>query len=92
MTDRGQEQWLDVDGFRVHAVQWGNSAGAVGGARVVLVHGLGGHTISWEPSAAALAERLHATVTAVDLPGFGLTRVPRGRRATRPAGDTSDSR
>jgi pimeloyl-ACP methyl ester carboxylesterase len=48
----------------------------------LLVHGLGGHTISWEPSAPGLAERLHATVTAVDLPGFGLTRIPRGRRAT----------
>ena len=82
MTDRGQEQWLDVDGFRVHAAQWGNGDEADGGARVLLVHGLGGHTISWEPSAAALAERLHATVTAVDLPGFGLTRVPPGRRAT----------
>ena len=82
MTDRGREQWLDVEGFRVHAAQWSNGEEANGGAHVLLVHGLGGHTISWEPSAAALAERLHATVTAVDLPGFGLTRVPRGRRAT----------
>jgi pimeloyl-ACP methyl ester carboxylesterase len=77
MTDRGQERWLDADGFHVHAVTWGD-----GDARVLLVHGLGGHTISWEPAAPELAERLHATVTAVDLPGFGLTRVPRGRRAT----------
>jgi pimeloyl-ACP methyl ester carboxylesterase len=82
MTDRGQERWLDVDGFRVHAAQWGDGEAADGGARVLLVHGLGGHTISWEPSAPALAERLHATVIAVDLPGFGLTRVPQGRRAT----------
>jgi pimeloyl-ACP methyl ester carboxylesterase len=82
MTDRGQERWLDVDGFRVHAAQWGNGQEANGGGRVLLVHGLGGHTISWEPSATALAEHLNATVTAVDLPGFGLTRVPRGRRAT----------
>ncbi len=82
MTDRGQEQWLDADGFRVHAVEWRNADSGNGGARVLLVHGLGGHTISWEPSAPGLAERLHATVTAVDLPGFGLTRIPRGRRAT----------
>jgi len=53
-----------------------------GDAHVLLVHGLGGHTISWEPVAAGLADRLRATVTAVDLPGFGLTRVPAGRRAT----------
>jgi pimeloyl-ACP methyl ester carboxylesterase len=77
MKDQGQERWLDVDGFRVHAVEWGD-----GDARVLLVHGLGGHTISWEPVGREIAERLHATVTAVDLPGFGLTRVPPGRRAT----------
>jgi pimeloyl-ACP methyl ester carboxylesterase len=73
----GQERWLEADGVRVHAVDWGH-----GETRVLLVHGLGAHTISWAPSAAGLAERLHATVTAVDLPGFGLTRLPRGRRAT----------
>jgi pimeloyl-ACP methyl ester carboxylesterase len=77
MSDQGQERWLDVDGFRVHAAEWGD-----GDARVLLVHGLGGHAISWEPVAPEMAERLHATVTAVDLPGFGLTRVPAGRRAT----------
>jgi pimeloyl-ACP methyl ester carboxylesterase len=77
MNDQGQERWLDVDGFRVHAVEWGD-----GDARVLLVHGLGGHTISWESVAPQMVERLHATVTAVDLPGFGLTRVPPGRRAT----------
>jgi pimeloyl-ACP methyl ester carboxylesterase len=77
MTTRGQERWLGVDGFRVHAVEWGD-----GDARVLLVHGLGGHTISWEPVGPEMAERLGATVTAVDLPGFGLTRVAAGRRAT----------
>jgi pimeloyl-ACP methyl ester carboxylesterase len=77
MTNQGRERWLDVDGFRVHAVQWGD-----GDASVLLVHGLGGHAISWEPVGPALAQRLRATVTAVDLPGFGLTRVPPGRRAT----------
>jgi pimeloyl-ACP methyl ester carboxylesterase len=77
MTADGQERWLDVDGFRVHAMAWGD-----GDARVLLVHGLGGHTISWELVAPALADQLRATVTAVDLPGFGLTRVPPGRRAT----------
>ncbi len=77
MTATAQERWLDVDGFRVHVAEWGD-----GNARILLVHGLGGHTINWEPVGPALAERLRATVTAVDLPGFGLTRVPAGRRAT----------
>jgi pimeloyl-ACP methyl ester carboxylesterase len=73
----GQERRIEAGGFLVHAVRWGD-----GDTRVLLVHGLGGHTISWEPSAPGLADRLNATVTAVDLPGFGLTRVPRGSRAT----------
>jgi pimeloyl-ACP methyl ester carboxylesterase len=72
-----KESWIQAEGFDLHAVEWGDGA-----ARVLLVHGLGGHTISWEPVGPALAERLRATVTTVDLPGFGLTRVPRGRRAT----------
>ncbi len=73
----GRERRLDADGFDVHAVEWG-----AGATRVLLVHGLGGHTISWEPVGLALADSLQATVTAVDLPGFGLTRLPPGRRAT----------
>lgn len=73
----GQKAWPAADGVRVHTVQWGDGAN-----RVLLVHGLGGHTISWEPVGQALADALHATVTAVDLPGFGLTRLPPGRRAT----------
>lgn len=77
MMDPGRERRIDLDGFHVHAAEWGD-----GDARVLLVHGLGGHTISWEPVAPDMADRLHATVTAVDLPGFGLTRVPAGRRAT----------
>lgn len=77
MNDQGKERWLDVDGFRVHAVEWGD-----GDTPVLLVHGLGGHTINWEPVGPPLAQRLRATVTAVDLPGFGLTRVPAGQHAT----------
>ena len=46
MTDRGQEQWLEADGFLVHAVEWRNADSGNGGALVLLVHGLGGHTIS----------------------------------------------
>jgi pimeloyl-ACP methyl ester carboxylesterase len=82
MRDTGREHWLEADGFDVHAVTWGSNEWGNSETPVLLVHGLGGHTISWEPSAPGLADRLHAAVTAVDLPGFGLTRLPRGRRAT----------
>ncbi len=75
----GTERWIDVDGVRVHAVEWGDPRHD---QRILLVHGLGANTLSWEPVAARLATALDAAVTAVDLPGFGLTRVAGGRRAT----------
>jgi pimeloyl-ACP methyl ester carboxylesterase len=60
-------------------MEWGNAAGD---RRMLLVHGLGASTLSWQPVAARLATALDVTVTAVDLPGFGLTRLPPGRRAS----------
>ncbi len=71
------ERWLDAGGVRVHAVEWGE-----GDRCVVLVHGLGGNTVSWEAAAPSLADELGATVLAVDLPGFGLTRLPAALRST----------
>ncbi len=75
----GTERWIDVDGVRAHAVEWGDPDRE---QRILLVHGLGASTLSWEPVGGRLATALDATVTAVDLPGFGLTRIPAGRRAT----------
>jgi pimeloyl-ACP methyl ester carboxylesterase len=70
-----------VGGVRVHTEEWTPSAGATRGRRVLLVHGLGASTVSWQPVAAILAEATGATVTALDLIGFGRTRAPE-RRAT----------
>lgn len=71
-----RERHLDVDPFQVHMVEWGD-----GSPPVLLVHGLGGNTVSWEPVGGLFAERLGATVTAFDLPGHGLTRLPHGSSA-----------
>lgn len=71
---------LDVDGVRVHAVEW-TPSGATNGRRVLLVHGLGANTLSWEPIGQPLADVLSAPVTAIDLVGFGRTRSP-GRPAS----------
>lgn len=75
MTDM-TERTEDVEGFEVHTVEW-----AAGSLPVLLVHGLGGNSVSWEPFGERLAEPLGATVTAFDLPGHGLTRLPPGRHA-----------
>jgi pimeloyl-ACP methyl ester carboxylesterase len=64
----------------MHAVEWA-PMGASNGHRVLLVHGLGANTLSWEPIGQALADALAAPVTAVDLVGFGRTRAP-GRPAS----------
>jgi len=74
----GRTLQIDADGVRVHAVEWRPERAR---RQVLLVHGLGANTITWEPAAELLADRLEATVTAVDLIGFGRTRAPE-RRAT----------
>jgi pimeloyl-ACP methyl ester carboxylesterase len=71
----GTSRTADLGG-PVHYVDFGGPAGA---PRAVLVHGLGGSHLNW----CLLAPRLAADcrVLAVDLVGFGLTRVE-GRAAT----------
>src|ERR1700730_3454169 len=70
---RGRVRSIDVDGVPVHTVDW-RPAAARDARRVLLLHGLGANTLTWEPLAVPLAERLGAIVTAVDLIGFGRTR------------------
>jgi pimeloyl-ACP methyl ester carboxylesterase len=76
----GRSFHLDADGVRVHAVEWVPSSATLHDPRadrqVLLVHGLGANTLSWEPVGQPLADRLDATVTAIDLVGFGRTRAP----------------
>jgi pimeloyl-ACP methyl ester carboxylesterase len=71
---RGIASTIDVDGVPVHTVEW-RARESKPGRRVLLLHGLGSNTLTWEPFGAPLAERLGATVTAVDLIGFGRTRT-----------------
>jgi pimeloyl-ACP methyl ester carboxylesterase len=60
-------QFLMVENIRIHARVW-NSFQNKG--QVLLVHGLGGSTYSWEETATRL-QREGYDVIAVDLPGFG---------------------
>jgi len=78
----GRVEYLEIDGVRVHTVGW-VPANAPGPGpqpghprRILLIHGLGASTLSWQPVAQRLADRFDATVTAVDLIGFGRTRAP----------------
>jgi pimeloyl-ACP methyl ester carboxylesterase len=84
------QRWVDCDGLLVHTVEWSaaHARGSEPGSGedvepLLLVHGLGGSTVSWELVGGELADRLGTTVTAVDLPGFGRTR-PEGRPASFP--------
>jgi pimeloyl-ACP methyl ester carboxylesterase len=83
-----RERWFDTDGLWIHTVEWEPAVPRDGAEPIVLVHGLGASTLSWELVASGLADRLGASVTALDLPGFGRTRctdrpasVPTHRRA-----------
>jgi pimeloyl-ACP methyl ester carboxylesterase len=64
-----------VGGFELHVDEWAHGDRA----HVLLLHGLGGNSVTWHGVAPFLAERLGGRVLAVDLPGFGLSR-PLGRR------------
>jgi pimeloyl-ACP methyl ester carboxylesterase len=73
--DAGRAHHLDADGVRVYAVEWVPSSAAVD-RRIFLIHGLGANTLSWLPFGRPLADSTGATVTAIDLVGFGRTRAP----------------
>jgi pimeloyl-ACP methyl ester carboxylesterase len=83
----GRVQYLDIDGVRVHSITWSptdpdtDPDTGTRDRRILLVHGLGANTLSWQPVGQLLADRFGASVTAIDLIGFGRTRAP-DRRAT----------
>lgn len=70
-----------IDGTAIEGVRWPRPASKDGaaGPTLLLVHGLAGSTIEWESAGGGLAGALGADVFAVDLPGFGRTRLARGR-------------
>ncbi len=72
----GRSFTLNADGVLIHADEWLPAAPKAGVPPVLLVHGLGANTLSWEPIAQPLADALGTSVTAIDLIGFGRTRVP----------------
>ena len=67
-----------AEGVELAATRWPGPPGTRG-SPVLLVHGLGGCTIEWDAVGGPLAEALGSDVVAVDLPGFGRSRLPRGR-------------
>lgn len=69
--------YVDLEGgVRVHYRDEGNAAGPV----LVLLHGYGDSSFSWDGWSKALGDRYRIII--VDLPGHGLTRAPKGYRAT----------
>jgi 3-oxoadipate enol-lactonase len=70
---------ISVDGLSLCAHAWSGGTRA----RVLLLHGLGGNSITWHGVAPILAARLEARVLAPDLPGFGASRPGTGRLSIR---------
>lgn len=62
---------LALDGFELQAEQYDGGDRA----HVLLIHGLGGNSVTWRGVAPALANALSAKVLAPDLPGFGRSRT-----------------
>jgi pimeloyl-ACP methyl ester carboxylesterase len=74
-TVAGQSVALELNGFELRGERWSGG----GRAHVLLVHGLGGNSVTWHGVAPLVARSLRAEVLAIDLPGFGRSRT-RGRR------------
>jgi pimeloyl-ACP methyl ester carboxylesterase len=70
--------FADVDGVRTYYRVQGQ------GPALVLLHGLALSHLTWDATAAALAE--HFTVYTLDLPGFGYSDKPPGYASARKAG------
>lgn len=75
---------FETEAATIHGVTWASprsppSPSEASRSRVLLVHGLAGCTIEWELVGQSLADALSTDVIAVDLPGFGRTRLPRGQ-------------
>jgi pimeloyl-ACP methyl ester carboxylesterase len=66
-----ENECLALRGFELHAERWRGGDRAY----VLLLHGLGGNSVTWHGVAPALAQACGAEVLAVDLPGFGRTRT-----------------
>lgn len=64
------DKFARIGRIRVHYVEAGR-----GKKTILLIHGLGGSTDSWENNVGPLSNRLR--VIALDLPGFGLSDKPR---------------
>ena len=73
-------RFLDHKGMRVHYTRTASAQaqpqpqGSPAARLVHAYHGFGANTASWAYSDKALAQALHATVSAHDMPGFGLTQ------------------
>lgn len=67
---------LTLAGHEVQALRWESDADAV---PILLVPGLGGSSVDWRMLGELLAAETAGTVTALDLPGFGRSRLPQGR-------------
>jgi pimeloyl-ACP methyl ester carboxylesterase len=66
---------LPLDGRAVHIARWQPRGERSGRSPLLLVHGLGGSTVNWELVGQPLSDRLGVRVDAIDLPGFGRTRL-----------------
>jgi len=70
---------IAVDDVDVHTVSWTPARARPRATPLLLIHGLGGSTINWELVGQGLADRAGARVDAVDLPGFGRSRLGSAR-------------
>jgi pimeloyl-ACP methyl ester carboxylesterase len=80
--ERAQESLVDFESIQIRAAGFDLHADVWEGARsepILLLHGLGGNSVTWRGVAPLVAKSSGARVLAVDLPGFGRSH-PHGKR------------
>jgi pimeloyl-ACP methyl ester carboxylesterase len=70
---------VNVNGVPLHVDRWQGGERA----QLLLLHGLGGNSVTWHGVAPTLATALGARVVAVNLPGFGPSRPTAGGNTLR---------
>lgn len=74
------DSFLDLKGRQVRTLTARSRQASTSARPQLLVHGLGGSSVTWVPVMEGLAE--HGPVVAIDLPGFGRTPIADGDSLT----------
>ncbi len=66
-----KSEFKNIAGIKTHLVKHGT-----GKTKILCLHGWGGSIESWDKLISKLEKKIDTTIVAVDLPGFGISKMP----------------